>query len=94
MTDEERAEILEILGHKRHIAAQKCILICLLFYPQGLTIYQIMDILHRGKLDGRRVIQRQMEYLIATGAVVASPYVPKGRGSKGSAIVYSLGVKT
>lgn len=93
MTDPERAEILEILSHKRHIPCQKCIILALLLHPQGLTIYELMDIMYHGKVQGhRRTMQRNLEYLLGTGAVIRDPYKNKGRNSHGQ--IYKIGLKT
>lgn len=88
----ERETIIEIMSHPQHIAAQKLILIALLLRPEGLSLYGLMDILHRGKSNNRRVVQRQLEYLLATGAVLKDPH--ETRGVKSHAINYRLGVKT
>ena len=96
MTDLERQTILEILGHRRHIAGQKCILLALMLHPEGLSLYDLMDILQNGKAyRNRRAVQRLLEYLLATGAVyddkTYTGHGPKdGRKSKN----YRIGVKS
>ncbi len=91
MSDEERAEILEILSHKRHRQAQKVIMLCLHLHPQGCTIYELMDVLQNGQAyRNRRTIQRQIDYLVHSGAVMKG--LPD-KSRKGS-IIYKTGLKT
>ena len=95
MTDPEREELLHILSHPKHIPGQKCIILCLLLNPNGLTLYQIMDIMYAGKAyHNRRAIQRLLEYPLHTGAIIKIPFRRHDGKGKVGPDTYVLGART
>ncbi len=81
------AKFRRIAAGKQANPGQKMILAVLALYPEGQTLYQIMN--HLGCPRNRRTIQRRMEWLIDTKQVIASHQGAKGWHRE--AIVYKLG---
>ncbi len=79
-------EIARILAMKQGKSGTKLILVLLTLHPEGLTIYQIMDLLGTPPTS-RKCIQRQLEWPVATGQIRQSH---KGqRGGVNKPIIYT-----